>query len=1415
MAEEDNSTSWYKSFAAGLASGIIKIPEGIVSLGAELIDLGMDTDKAADVEEFFDKLNPFEEVAEDRLIGKLTEAIVQIAVPGGVGFKVANSAARKLTANALKARRANAYANFGSERKVFGEVAKRFGVKPGTLIRKKGSTPDKEKLREALTKVRNLNSKAKYPRYAAAITGGAAGETLVVDNEEIGTFGDMFEGPTELDRGESVGRDDAARKLMNRIKFGSESLLVTPFAFGAGKTAKLLAKRGKDLAYSNSQFQRAIDKYIRAPFTPRGKLTQEIFESEMKKQGLKVRDQRRASQIVRNITKVIDGIFPTALEASDKSAKGQKLKFFNDVNDLLIGGDLTKGVDEVKLGKILDDLKLKKLPPKRLENLRDSLNAGRTELNNLIDILARTTEGAGKKATQEFKDLFKKRLAGYSSNTFEIFRSKSNIFSAFRRYQPTDEVFTTAQKVFAKSTGATENEARQIIDEILDQAYRVKDPSNLPDFKYTTKTMQDGTLKPVIREVGLDLGSPGSAEEKRALRELFGEIKDPRFTLFNSMTALSSRARTANYFDEISRKNEAVQNAGGRGFFWDSEAAARIGVDFKNTGIEVVPMKDVIGDINAAKNLVNPLSTKYTTREIAEGIRSANDVVSGLQAFVRGTKDMTGSEAAVSWFYRNLLLFPKGISQMSKTIFSIPTHIRNFMSAGAFAAANGLIPFFLENPKLLGKAFAEGIDVSGLLKLGPGSSRAQIAYQDLLELGVTNSQVQMGDLISLLKDTNAGSTMMNINGPLSKMLNAIKKTGEFFQSKYVAEDDTFKITNYVVELERLKARGAKRAGVSLDKFRKQLDEGIIKTGPNKGVIDRSSELWKLKTEAANIVKNTVPNYAYVGDVVKTARLLPIGNFMSFPAEIIRTTTNIAERGLKEMSHELGEGAIRVKGSNLTPTVTEILRDGSERVVKNSAYVDGSFGTGFKRLAGMATTLTAVPIAVTEGAKALYDVTSEEIDAMRRFVPEWSKNSTIVPLRLDDGELRYIDFSKSNAYDVIARPYRTIVNNLIEGDKDSETILQSFSEGVMEASGEIMDPFISESIFTEAMFDLAVRRGRTVDGRQLYTDQTSAGDKLAIQMQHLSNALLPNLKPYQRIGGAAFGKVDPSGQALEIGPELAGYMGLRPIKVNPLRSMSFKIAGYQRGIREARREFTGGFFGLLKGGEKSPEDVIERYIASNKARFNVQKEMYKDIEAAKLLDTSVSSLAREFRDRQISPKVFGQLSNGRFDPYYPSLDIIRKFQEIARNIGEDNPFLSAQGDVNAIRNAIRKLALDQRFVAGFATGGHVEGIEPALTTFADALPIINQIDQDLENLDLDDEFNIQVSDYITIQPELPTPPIPLQVASAEPNAQVITQGQQVVNQGLSAQNPGLTRTENALYSDAEKEIALRNRGIKNA
>ena len=52
------------SFFAGIGSGFFKIPEGLFSFGANLIDLGVGTDTAAEVEEFFAKINPFDEYAE-------------------------------------------------------------------------------------------------------------------------------------------------------------------------------------------------------------------------------------------------------------------------------------------------------------------------------------------------------------------------------------------------------------------------------------------------------------------------------------------------------------------------------------------------------------------------------------------------------------------------------------------------------------------------------------------------------------------------------------------------------------------------------------------------------------------------------------------------------------------------------------------------------------------------------------------------------------------------------------------------------------------------------------------------------------------------------------------------------------------------------------------------------------------------------------------------------------------------------------------------------------------------------------------------------------------------------------------------------------------------------------------------------
>ena len=89
-----------------------------------------------------------------------------------------------------------------------------------------------------------------------------------------------------------------------------------------------------------------------------------------------------------------------------------------------------------------------------------------------------------------------------------------------------------------------------------------------------------------------------------------------------------------------------------------------------------------------------------------------------------------------------------------------------------------------------------------------------------------------------------------------------------------------------------------------------------------------------------------------------------------------------------------------------------------------------------------------------------------------------------------GELKYIDFSHSNAYDVIAKPFRTLSNEIVSASNDGDTVLKGFLNGIEEASTELASPFVDESIWTEAALDLTTRQGRTREGKVLYTDQTA-------------------------------------------------------------------------------------------------------------------------------------------------------------------------------------------------------------------------------------------------------------------------------------------------------------------------------------
>ena len=95
-------------------------------------------------------------------------------------------------------------------------------------------------------------------------------------------------------------------------------------------------------------------------------------------------------------------------------------------------------------------------------------------------------------------------------------------------------------------------------------------PAGLPDVTYqnaTAMSKKKKTLRAYLVEV------------VKYLENCLVKYNDPRYSIFNAMTNLSSVARTATYFDDVAAQNRKVQQEGGRGFFWDTEDIAKEAVN--------------------------------------------------------------------------------------------------------------------------------------------------------------------------------------------------------------------------------------------------------------------------------------------------------------------------------------------------------------------------------------------------------------------------------------------------------------------------------------------------------------------------------------------------------------------------------------------------------------------------------------------------------------------------------------------------------------------------------------------------------------------------------------------------------------------------------------------------------------------
>ena len=493
---------------------------------------------------------------------------------------------------------------------------------------------------------------------------------------------------------------------------------------------------------------------------------------------------------------------------------------------------------------------------------------------------------------------------------------------------------------------------------------------------------------------------------------------------------------------------------------------------------------------------------------------------------------------------------------------------------------------------------------------------------------------------------------------LRLLLKPLSKLKSVSQDLYTAEDDFWKIASWAMEKARLEqafaAKGVTR-GMTI----------------KRNGVDIVLDDQFFKQEAADIIKNNIPNYDYVSDFVKELRKAPIGNFVSFPAEIVRTGTNIVRRGLREINE------------------TFELPDGT--VIKPFE------GIGYTRLFGFGATVAAVPYATQKAFQAIYDVTDEERDAIRRYVADWSKNSTILPIKNKDGSFQYVDFSHANAYDTLLRPVQTIINQVADGRTDEDGMMDDFIAGTFASMKEFASPFISESIWPEAVADIVARNGRTRDGFQVYNPQDLSGDKAYKIMGHLVRAQMPfsfeQLKRLDRsiesVDVITKGKFDKYGQTFEFGDEFAGLFGFRAVNVSPERAINFKIADYQRGVRESRSLFTRE---ALRGGPIESYEIVDAYLNANRSLFDVRKNFKKDIDAARTLNISNADFSAA--TGRLSAIDVNTVDNNIFRPITISPDIRIAFKQNAEAIGEINNFVEAERAITGLANQMRQVSLEE-------------------------------------------------------------------------------------------------------------------------
>ena len=1293
----------------GAVKGLSQAVQGLLQLGAMPIDYLGNTDLLTGIDELFDKITPETTTALGDITSVITQFGVPyvgaLKIANGIGKLKGISTATKLTAPGMTraaqgvelAKRAGYYGGIGG----LTDFAVSTPEKLGTLSDVVGLTQrtDLEGLtgRERAAEV--LKGKIKFGAEGTVLGGGI---TLLPSVASVGFRYGIIPGAKTV--GYVGGKaldviDIPLTGAINALVGKNEKSAIQQAVITGGALAR---KAGDKLGLSGDwrhvpvdggmldQIKRGLVRIKDQFVTTRG-LTPEI-------RGLQV----AANNALAGKEKTLKTLGSTIAEIQENIVKDYKIKFddgesilalqieMNKVKDILkaksvrevddIIATLNKGKDKAVEKELVKNIKALKALVDGAENQYRVFTQGMDLPNGAaLDFGLYTMRrfGAFNNKRFQFNPLLENKAFDWFRNAI---KEKSPGFEGVLK-----NAEDAAERIIGKQrrelTEAGEVAFRKTPDQTLEQFIKNQSPEGLvrntkrietPEFKAEVAkqinilaknkmlNLKQAAIqsnvepKSLFFRIGEDLGMSRelvkkeglpdvmkkllSVEEGRTVAELAKkgvkvtkdvETFNPMLAAIDVVLNQSRQMHGKKVFDAILR--EGLDLPGRPGIIFDEAAIARRGLD---TTKNLVNIRQVGQKMMSAGDL-DDLSIKS---DLFQGnFKAAPEIANALL----GAKEMTASLYGLPG-YRSLMSLKAG-AQISKTILSPMTQVRNFTTASFFPLASGLIGGkigFKDAWRLTGEDIFKGAKTE---------AEKIAAIENRIARGVIDQNINVQEMKRVIEAAKDGKISFNslMNTPIMSKLTDIYQGADNYWKIYSDNFYQGALKTALGTPETL-IKGSKEYNKFMadidDWFNTVAGQRFIKIDPLTGL--EKTPVQALEEASAYLVTNTIPTYSKVPLIIENIRNLPLGNFVAFPAEILRTTANIINIGARELT-------------STNPFIRQM---------------------GARRLVGVTTVLGGIGYTVQKGAQYMTGVNEETMKAFQTsFAPPYQKNSTLIPTSVPDenGNFKYYNFSYSNPYDSLVAPVNGILNAFSEGrlrkDNVSTIVMDALFGGAIDpnkrkgAITEFITPFVTESIGTERAFDVTIRGGRDSNGRRIYFPSDDPSVIIAKSLKHVFEGLTPGaVTSATRIWDGASGRFTDFGTQRDAVDELVALMsGVRVEEAKPLTSMPFILTSFNTDKKNLRSKFARTAYSA----RTSPEEKLGAFQQYVLETYDSQNKMFETLNNAKTLGITKSKLRRILEDRLTKTET-DLLLRGTFKPPTYSESA---FEAISKRLKKEDPF----------------------------------------------------------------------------------------------------------------------------------------------